>query len=212
MTKMDGRTRRGAATRARVLDAARALVPQVGLEFTLDRLADELGLTKQAILHHFPSKERVLVELALEVVARERDAAVAAVADRTGADALEAFVRALVRFHCGDVDGFRLAYLRGQLVADAIRWFPPAERAERLYPVTAETYHVAEVALRAGNPLPPGVDARALVVSAHMAALGFATMYGATAAAGDPMKRAFDAYLDAFLATWRRGLDGAVRG
>lgn len=212
MPKIDGRTQRGALTRARVLDAARALLPEVGVEFTLDRLAAELGMTKQAILHHFPSKERVFVELALDVVARERDVATAAVAGRRGADALEAFVRALVGFYCADIDGFRVVYLRGQLVSDGLKWFPLAERAARLYPVTGEMYGAVEAAMRAGGAGPAGVDARALVVCAHLAALGFATMYGTTVAIGDPMKRGPDAYLDTFLATWRAGLEGTRAG
>lgn len=204
--KIDGRKARGAATRALILASTRELLPDLGPELTLDTLADQVGLTKQAILHHFPSKERIFVELALEVVQAESDVALAAVEGVTGVDALEAFVRGVIAFYFGDVDGFRLVYLRGQLLPGSLRWFPLEERRERLYPVTARMYDAVEAAVRAGPNVRSGIDPRALVLAAHFAAVGFATMYGATVATGDPMKRGFDDYLDVFLATWRSGL------
>lgn len=206
MEKTDGRRERGEATRRAILDEARQLLSERGTDWTLETLAGRVGLTRQAILHHFPAKERVFVELAVESIERECAAAIDAVGDRVGAVALEAFVRGLVAFYVADVDAFRLVYLRGQMQPDAIRWFPLEERAVRLYPVTGRMYEAAERAVRAGPALPGGADARSLVVGAHLAALGFATMHGVTVAAGDPMKRSLETYLEAFLSTWKRGL------
>lgn len=199
--RTDGRKTRGAATRAQILAATRAMLPELGVELTLDGVAERVGMTKQAILHHFPSKERLFVELALAFVAAERDAAIGAIAGRRGGEAVVAFLRGLVAFYEADVHGFRLLYLRGQLVPNTLRWFPPEERRERLYPVTGAMYDAVEAAARDGGV---GGDARAVVVAAHCAAVGFATMYGMTVAGGDPMKRSFDDYLDAFVASWRR--------
>jgi AcrR family transcriptional regulator len=206
MPVTDARVRKGAETRRAILDEARAVLGEGRPEVSLDKLAARVGVTKQAILHHFPSKERVFVELGLEVVAEECEAAVVAVGRKRGRKALDAFVRGLVGHYLGDIERFRLLYLRGQLVSDPLRWFTPEERTERLYPVTGRMYAVAEAAVRAGDPLPDGVDARTLVVTAHIASLGFATMYGMTEAAGDPMKKGMGAYLDVLLSTWLEGL------
>src|SRR5450755_5004728 len=96
----DARMARGAQTRSRILTATRAVLARHGQDLTLDHVAERLGLTKQAVLYHFPSKDRLLVELALLGVAEEAEAMVAAVAPaRSAAEAVRRFLRASVAFH-----------------------------------------------------------------------------------------------------------------
>ena len=65
-------------TRDRILEAAQSAFASAGYSDTsLDDLAAELGVTKQAILYHYSSKERLL----------------GAVIDRTAVDLLEVFER-----------------------------------------------------------------------------------------------------------------------
>lgn len=202
MTRSDARRRRGAQTRQAILDAARGLLAEVGNDLTLEAIASRIGVTRQAVLYHFPTKERVMVELALEAIAAERDVAIDAVRCATGFDAIARYVRALVAFYVADVDRFRLVYMRGQILGGGLPWFPAEERRERLYPVTSAAYAAVEDAV---GCVPAGPATREVVVAAHLAAVGFATMYGTTVASGDPMVLPVDRYVDALLVTWRRG-------
>src|SRR5262245_22192692 len=132
----DARAVRGADTRRRILEATRAELVRAGADLTLDGVAARLSMTKQAVLYHFPSKNRLLVELALEGIVEESDAMIAAVAPaRAAADAVRRFVRANVAFHLEDLERFRLIYVRAGVVRGAKRSLTVAERKERLYPV-----------------------------------------------------------------------------
>ena len=81
-------------TRQQFLQTARQLFARKGFYGTsLANIADELGLTKQALLHHFGSKEKLYAEI-LEGISERMLAAVAAAraAHRNPADQLEALV------------------------------------------------------------------------------------------------------------------------
>src|SRR5260221_4052018 len=91
----DARAIRGAETRNRILVATRAELKKHGQDLTLDHIAARLALTKQAVLYHFPSKDRLFVELALLGLAEEADAMVAALAHApSAADAVHRFLSA----------------------------------------------------------------------------------------------------------------------
>src|SRR5437763_19659 len=59
----DALSARGAETRDRILAATRSELRKRGQDLTLDHIAARLAVTKQAVLYHFPSKDRLLVEL-----------------------------------------------------------------------------------------------------------------------------------------------------
>ncbi len=84
----DGRRLRGAATRERLLAAARELFGSNGYEATpIEDVLASAGVARGALYHHFPSKSALFDAVAEEVfveIARRTDAAA-----RTGADALE---------------------------------------------------------------------------------------------------------------------------
>ena len=81
------RRHRPAGTSDRILDAALAQFGRRGYEATsLDALAAELGLTKQAILYWFPSKEALLDA----VVVRSADDLRVALEARAGGHAARA--------------------------------------------------------------------------------------------------------------------------
>lgn len=182
---------------------AAKLLDEIGLDMTVEQIASRLGLTKQAVLYHFSSKERVLVELVIDAFEAEADHAVATVRELAGVDALAAYVRGMFDFYVSDLERFRLMYLRGQLVPASREWFPDEERQERLYPQTGRMYGAVEAAVLRGE-IAPGTPVRETVVGAHLATVGFATMSGATV--DDPMVRPIDDYLEAMLAPWIAGL------
>jgi len=195
--KPDARAARGAETRDRILGATRAELGKHGQDLTLDHVAARLALTKQAVLYHFPSKDRLLVELALRGVAEEADAMVAAVAPaRSAADAIHRFLSASLAFHLADLERFRLIYVRAQVVAGAKDTLPSAERKARVYPVTARMYGALEAKLVLDATFPRHLDARTLAVAVHLAAIGFATMAGELEGVKDAMKLPFQRYVD----------------
>jgi AcrR family transcriptional regulator len=204
----DARVARGAQTRSRILVATRAMLARHGQDLTLDHVAARLGLTKQAVLYHFPSKDRLLVELALLGVAQEAEAMIAAVAPaRSAADAVRRFLRASVAFHLADLERFRLIYVRAQVVPGAKDSLPEAVRSERIYPVTARMYGALEEKLRADPRFPSRLDARMLAVAIHLAAIGYATMAGELQGARDAMKLPFRRYADELAAAIGGGFE-----
>lgn len=209
MSTHDARAARGAETKERILEATRAELNAVGsADLTLDGVASRLSMTKQAVLYHFASKDRLLVELALEAIVEESDAMVHAIASaRTAGDAVRRFVRACVAFHLADLERFRLVYIRAGVVRGAKASLTMPERNQKLYPVTSRMYDALEAKLARGK-LPRGVDARTLAVSIHLAALGYATMGSHLAGVGETMKRSFEDYAEAAALVLANGIDG----
>jgi AcrR family transcriptional regulator len=207
----DARAVRGAETRNRILVATRAELKKHGQDLTLDHIAARLGLTKQAVLYHFPSKDRLFVELALIGLAEEADAMVAALAQaRSAADAVHRFLSANLAFHLADLERFRLMYVRAQVVPGAKDTLPASERKERLYPVTARMYTALEEKLISDANFPRHLDARTLAVAVHLAAIGYATMAGELEGAKDAMKLPFQRYVDELSAAIGGGIRTAV--
>jgi AcrR family transcriptional regulator len=192
----DARVARGAETRERIIAETRTALARHGLNLTLDHVADALGLTKQAVLYHFPSKDRLLVELALVGIAEEANAMIAAVARaRTAADAVRRFLRANLAFHRADLERFRLIYVRAQVfpgAKDSIR----SEMPTRIYPVTRRMYAALEAKLRDDPRFPPHLEPRTLGVAVHLAAIGYATMAGELEGVHEKMKLPFESYID----------------
>jgi AcrR family transcriptional regulator len=207
----DARLTRGAETRERIITETRAALARHGQNLTLDQIAEAIGLTKQAILYHFPSKDRLLVELALLGIAEEADAMVAAVAHaRTAASAVRRFLRANLTFHLGDLERFRLIYVRAQVfrgAKDSIR----TDRDTRLYPVTARMYAALEAKLSEDAGFPPHLEARTLAVAVHLAAIGYATLAGELEGVHEKMKLPFGRYIDELAAAIGGGLGPSTR-
>jgi AcrR family transcriptional regulator len=203
----DARAARGAETRLRILEATRAELASEGADLTLDGVAARLSLTKQAVLYHFPSKDRLLVELSLEGIAEESDAMITAIEPASSAaDAVRRFVLANVSFHLEDLERFRLIYVRAGVVRGAKDSLPTAERKARLYPVTSRMYDALEAKLRADAEEPSDVDPRTLAVGIHLSALGYVTMASHLAGSGETMKRSFEEYASAVADVLARGL------
>jgi AcrR family transcriptional regulator len=202
---------RGAETRDRIVVATRAELGKRGQDLTLDHIAARLAVTKQAVLYHFPSKDRLLGELALRGVAEEADAMVAALTPaRSAADAVHRFLDASLAFHLADLERFRLIYVRAQVVPGAKDTLAPAQRRARLYPETARMYSALEEKLAADPSFPDHLDARTLAVAVHLAAVGFATMAGELEGAKDSMKLPFQRYVDELSAAIGGGLGKAA--
>lgn len=185
---MDGArtTGKGAQTRERVLDVALASFGTRGVDATsLDALATELGVTKQTILYHFPSKD-VLVEAVIDRTAAEVAATLEAalVGAGDGFDRIEAIVRAVF------ASAVRRPELLG-LVRELSRLGAPASSrlTDALEPlvVRATSFLEEEMALGTFRRSDP----RLLLVSCYSTVVGVATEVEVLRAVGiEPSLRA----------------------
>jgi len=169
-----------------ILGAARALLQVHGVaDLTFESIARDLGVTKQAIIYWFRTKEELLGELHMLALADESEALAAAVRDQPPERAVRAMVRTLLQHHAArSWEEFRLLYMTAQLVPSTRTLLSPEQRAESVYPVTGAFYDSFEQALRPAL----GERARTAAVSFHLAAIGLATMSGLMDALGDQMR------------------------
>lgn len=113
------RTRDAVRTRAALLSAARTVIARQGTHASLDAVAREAGVSKGGLLHHFPSREALLVGLVEEWLAQYEEAVrsrlEAEPAGRPGRVA-RAHVRATLDVPATD-DGWSAPALMGLLVS-----------------------------------------------------------------------------------------------
>ena len=186
--------RRHAGSRREILEAARSVLARAGVPgLTQEAVARELGVTKQALYHYFPSKNALLFEVVLEEHAAAAEAVhTACAAAPDGPSAIEALIRAYVAHFAGRLDAFRLITLQVQFV-DAERMEP--EIMARFRSPNDRTYGAAEEKLRAEWRGVRGVkrgDARRLVFTAHLAAMGLLTMKALVERFEDPLRHRDD--------------------
>lgn len=158
------------STRDRALDAALVSFAGPGYEATsLDDVAREVGVSKQAVLYYFPSKQ-ALLDAVVDRSAEELTAALEAGLERAGRgwDRVEAVVRSV----------FRLALRRPELLGllrEVSRLGPPA--APRLMaamdPLVQRAREFLEVEMAEGRMR--ATDSRLLLLSAYSTVIGMAT-------------------------------------
>lgn len=164
----------GPNTRERILDEALSSFGAKGYEATsLDALAQLLGVTKQAILYHFASKELLLEAVidrsAAELASTLEEAlAVAHGAGAGGWGRIESIVRSV----------FRLAARRPELLGllrEVTRLGPPAATRlnDALDPLIARATGFLEDEMAAGSMRRQ--EPRLLLLSAYSAVIGVAT-------------------------------------
>ena len=205
------RERLRALTRQSILQAAETVLLREGLDaLTLDAIAAELGLTKQGLYYHYPSKEALLAELALQEWTAVADAVHAATAAATNAaDALEALVRHYVARYAQRLPMFRLATqgsLLSPLAASLAR-----QQLELIRPLNDRMYGPTERLLRAAQRAgraDAALDPRRLAFVAHTSAMGLLTMQLMVSSVDDPLRHAPKALVDELC----RGLRAAVGG
>ncbi len=70
----DGRELKGAATRARLRSAAEDIIAELGIEAaTSIEIARRCGVSRGAMLHHYPTREEILIDTARHFWRRARD-------------------------------------------------------------------------------------------------------------------------------------------
>jgi AcrR family transcriptional regulator len=159
-------------TRERILDEALASFGTKGYEATsLDALASVLGVTKQAILYHFASKEQLLeavIDRSAAELAATLESALVDARDGGGWARIEAIVRSV----------FRLAARRPELLGllrEVTRLGPPAATRlnDALDPLIARATGFLSDEMAAGTMRRQ--EPRLLLLSAYSAVIGVAT-------------------------------------
>lgn len=189
-------------TREAILEHARRIVAAHGTQaLTFQALAEELGVSKQAIIYWYPSKWELLREVAVQGLRAEADATTAAIgAARTAPEAIERFVRALVRFHLADLGRFRMLYLAAQFDRRAAETADLGEVLGPIHATTSQMYGALESRLAADRDFVAGENPRRMAVAAHMAGIGLLTMVALADTVNDPLAHRTEDMVESLLA------------
>lgn len=172
-------------TDERILRAAAELLANGGIsEVSFDALAGKLGITKQAVLYWFPSKQALVSAMFASWLHAETEAALSALESSGSAkEAVAAFVREITRFHLSDLNRYRMMYLVPQTLG---RDASSKLSEQTLDKIHAETDRLYEALAR----YMPGesVKARQQAMVIHSSALGLILMLSLADGVGDPLK------------------------
>ncbi|MHA6344224.1 TetR/AcrR family transcriptional regulator [Roseivivax sp. CAU 1761] len=173
----------GRAPRDRFLASAREILAQKGLKgLTFDAVANRLGVSKQAVIHWYPTKSHLLAALVLPDLKSEADTVIEACRNSAEAPPLRAPLEALIAHHLSDLERFRMLYFAPQASVGIDFKTDPAVAAE-IHRITGEMY--ASLAACVGDE---GDAARRTAVSVHASAIGILTMVSLGQSIGDPLK------------------------
>jgi AcrR family transcriptional regulator len=205
------RERKQEQVREEILAATRRVLLEKGLGgFTLTAVARKLQLTKAALYHYFPSKEALVSEL----MYRDMDSHATAVEEaingtNSGADALEALIRAAAKHYSERMDALRLTYMLPQVGAGGATLFD-AEGLQRIRPFNERMYGSVNNKIRQDQEtgkIAKDIDGRRLAFVAHVSVLGVLTIEGLVESAGDvPIIHKHDAMVEDLVCSFRARL------
>lgn len=183
-------------TKTSILELARAIVAQGGTgALTYQALAKKLGVTKQAIIYWYPSKDALARDLMLPALRGETERTIAAMEGApSAAAAIERFLRALIAYHVEDLGRFRLLYTSARPGGEA----PGADFLDEVHGITSPMYAALAAKLSASGT--GEVAARRRAVATHMAGIGLLTMVGLAESIGDPLAHGTDDLTQALVA------------
>ena len=176
--------------RREILDAARRLLREEGIEaVTLASVASQLGMTKPALYHYFPTKDALVGSLVTSLLNEEIEALIEAVeAEDDVARILGTLIRAFYRHYIRRLDAFRLVYCHSQLGPAVDLGMNPETIRDEINPRTRHLFDVLEARLAGAGVSEAGRhEARRLAFTAWTSALGLLTMLSVSDATQDPL-------------------------
>jgi AcrR family transcriptional regulator len=185
--------------RSDILDAARRLLNEQGIDaVTLASVAAELGMTKPALYHYFPSKDAMVRALVMSLLTEEIETLTAAVeALDDPAETLPTLIRAFHAHYSERLDAFRIVYCQSQLVSAPDLGMDPETIRDEINPRTRHLFDVLENRLAAnGASTAERRKLRRLAFTAWTSALGLLTMLSVADATGDPLTHSDKDLLD----------------
>jgi AcrR family transcriptional regulator len=165
--------------RAEIIAVTRKLLTKGPVaEFTLDQVADALGMTKPAIYHYFLNREALISAAVTHgYVEHARVLSEAARAAADGPAVLRAITSAFVNHYSGRLEEFRLDFAWTQIHGKA------SEAKKGILPAMNEMTGEVAAKLRREMPMPLK-RARRLCVTAWVAGLGLVSALSVTEANG----------------------------
>jgi len=188
-------------TAGKILTAARSIVRSGGPDqLTFDAVAEQVGVSKQAVLYWFPNKARLIEALVRPALEAESAAGRMAITEAASADdAIRAYIGALAVFHTSDLDRFRLMYVTPQIGQRQGRNGTMLTTLGRIHPATTEMYDVLAAKLVDQGRYPRLVDARRAAAAMHTALLGLVLRMAMADALNAPLRLRDDALVDALV-------------
>ena len=184
-------------TDEKILKTAQALLASEGFgAVSFDAIGRALGISKQAVLYWYPSRQELLAAMFVSWLAAETEVAEAAVEGKdTPNAAIAAFVEAVAAFHLGDMDRFRMMYLAPQTLKADMQVPLETGALERVHATTNRLYGALADRLEGDR-----LSARQQAASVHFAVLGLALMVGLADGIKDPLKHAQEDLIAALVA------------
>lgn len=201
------KVRRQEQVRVEILDAARNVLLSRGLSgLTMAAVARELQLTKAALYYYFSSKDALVFELIYLGLAGHAEVVGNAVADTTtGANAIEALIRASSEHYGNHLDELRLAYLVPQIGSASTMQFD-SETIERIRPFNDQMYGAVAKKIHQDQQvgrIAQSIDGQRLAFLAHTSVLGMLTVEGLVEVADDtPLIHTHEAMVDELVHTF----------
>lgn len=171
-------------TNKKILNAAQDLLSKGGANaVSFDKVAAELGITKQAVLYWFPSKSALLAAMFIDWLDTEAQAAEKAVKSaKTANEAISAFVTEIVSFHAENFDRFRMMYLAPQTLKVGSQVSRKDGAIGEINQVTSKLYGCLAEKLDAN-----AIEARQTAFIVHSSVLGLVMMLALADSISDPL-------------------------
>ena len=179
------------STKEKILTVSRKILIESGPSaLTFDAIARQLGITRQAVIYWFGSKQLLLRALVLPWIRAEADTVVEAIAAANSTQStVESAVTALMDFHLNDLDRFRQMYLAIQLDARPAQLIERKTLEQDIHPVTSRMYDSLARSLAEGRDFNGAIDARQAAASLHFSVLGHCMMLALADSIEDPLAR-----------------------
>ena len=176
--------------RSEILTAAQNLLHVDGVDrLTLASVAGELGMTKQALYHYFPSKEALLRCLITQLLDEEVSALGLAIANsESAANVLGTMIRAFYDHYAVRLDAFRAIYCQSQLDSGTKSGLDEETLRNEINPRTRHFFDLLEERMSAeGMSKLERKEVRLLGFLAWTSVLGLLTMLSVADATHDPL-------------------------
>ena len=182
-----------------ILDTAQRILLERGVDaVTLESVAGDLGMTKQALYHYFPSKEALMRSLITTLLNDE----VSVLTDKIRNDdepggVLGTLIRSFHAHYIDRLDAFRSVYCQSQLYSGTKSAIDQETVEQEINPRTRHLFDVLEARIADDIASPDQrAEIRRLSFVAWLSALGLMTMLGVADAADDPLVHSDDELLD----------------
>lgn len=176
--------------RQEILQTAREILRKAGVDaVTLASVATELGMTKQALYHYYPSKEDLMQALVTSFISDEVEALISAVeSNKSERDVLGTMINAFYNYYIRHMDRFRAVYGQTQLYSGLKIGLDEQVIRSQINPRTRELFDLLEERLSRGSRSKVlRKKMRLLAFSAWTSALGLLTILSVTEAVQDPL-------------------------